>query len=148
MSGWGGATQAWGGSAGRRVFPLHFSFENVKFFKVNDVLIEELAKESSKLNKLCLSVLGLVSAGHLEQRHAMRLQHFTHCAEGSTPAQTCGVPLGWGEDKGIPYCRENRNVCALGEGRGHVHARLCAVRLSATWWYYTSDKSGQNLDFH
>lgn len=139
--------QAWGRSAGRRVFPLHFSFENVKFFKVNDVLIEELAKESSKLNKLCLSVLGQVSAGHLEQQHAMHFQHFTQCAERLTPAQTCGDPLGWGEDRGIPCCRQNRNVCALGEGRGRVHARLCAVRLSAARRYCTSDKSGQNLDF-
>lgn len=39
----------------------------LKIFQVNYVLIKELAKEPSKLNEFCLSVLGQVQAGNLQQ---------------------------------------------------------------------------------
>lgn len=39
---------------------------HLKIFKVNYVLIKELAKEPTNLSDLCLSVFGRVQAGHLQ----------------------------------------------------------------------------------
>lgn len=60
----------------------------LKIFQVNYVLIKELAKEPSKLNEFCLSVLGQVQAGNLQQW--CHLQCDIHCLKGLSPVQVQG----------------------------------------------------------
>lgn len=71
----------------------------LKILEVNYVLIKELAEEPSKLNELCLSMLGRVQSGHLQQQRHLPAWH--PLPRGTVPCvDLWGHPRQGGERRG------------------------------------------------